>query len=139
LSEPGPLLPATQCAGSTPHELRIERPQLGDVVGPRDEGAAIEGGGELVPLGRSSELRSILPEISEAGQPTGPLGEVMASSTPSSLQPPVSWMSLEAKSPSAGSPIERLLAMISGLHNSPMRRRGSLLGGGRSVPPPERL
>src|SRR5829696_5578591 len=64
-----PLPPSCLCGESlTPDELRVERPRLGDVVGPLDDRAAVGEDGELVALGGEPEHERVVPDVAQRGE-----------------------------------------------------------------------
>src|SRR5262249_56999298 len=52
----------------TPHELRVQRPRLGDVVGPLDDGPAVGEDGELVALGGEPEHVGVVADVAGTGE-----------------------------------------------------------------------
>src|SRR4051812_7354127 len=61
---------------SASHELAIEGPGPGDVVGPLDDGPAVGEDGELVPLGGEAEHEGVVADRAQGREPGGHLGEV---------------------------------------------------------------
>ena len=61
---------------SAPHELRVKRPRLGDVVRSLDDRAAVGEDGELVAFGGEPEHEGVVSDLAQRCEPRGQFGEV---------------------------------------------------------------